>query len=288
MQTINEIDIPDSDIELKDSEFRLFSRLIYEKAGINIQQHKRPLVKNRLGKRIREGKFRSFKQYYDYMVNDKTGHEIVTMIDTISTNVTNFFRENQHFEFIKEQIIPELIKKRKNRRYNKFRIWSAACSSGEEPYSIAITFMQNLEPINPFDFMILGSDISTKVLGVAEKGVYKQEKVQPVPKIMRMRYFTQIKKNNMCNYQIKDEVKKYLMFRRINLITRYFPFKNPIDIIFCRNVMIYFDKPTQSVLVNKFNEYLEERGYLFLGHSEGLTGVDHSFRYIMPSVYRKE
>ncbi len=274
-----------ADVDLSDHEFGLFSRLIHEKAGINIQAHKKALVKGRLVKRLRSLGFKSFKQYYDYTVHDKTGDEITTMLDEISTNVTQFFREIHHFDFMRDEVIPELKSRVKNRSLDKVRVWSAACSSGEEVWSLIMTFLESFPEIADRDLMILGSDISTKVLALAEAGVYPNEKVDALQKVFKLRYFESAGDDKQ---RIKDTIRKHSLFRRINLLSKEFPFKNPLDVIFCRNVMIYFDKTTQQTLVSKFYNHLREGGYLFLGHSEGLTGVKHDFRYIQPSVYRKE
>jgi chemotaxis protein methyltransferase CheR len=273
------------EIDLTDQEFRLLSTFIHERCGINIQPHKKSLVKGRLAKRLRVLGMKKFKEYYEYISNPANSEEMVQMIDAVSTNVTHFFREQAHFDFLQERVIPELVSRSKSGENTKIRVWCAASSSGEEPYSLAMTFLNNFIGLQNEDFMILGSDISTRVLKLAENGVYGEDKLGGINKSMRLKYFDSI---GVDQFQIKPSVKKYLVFKRINLMDDQFPFKNPLDMVFCRNVMIYFDKPTQQVLIEKFYNHLKPGGYLFLGHSEGLTGVKHRFSYVQPSVYRKE
>ncbi|OGJ94668.1 MAG: hypothetical protein A2350_08480, partial [Candidatus Raymondbacteria bacterium RifOxyB12_full_50_8] len=229
------------EIELSDSEFDLIRGFVHEKCGINIQSHKKALVKSRLSKRLHSFGFGSFKEYYKYAIEDKSGHEVVEMLDALSTNVTQFFRENHHFSFLEGNVIPDLKARMRKREFNKVRIWSAACSTGEEVYSLAITMFEYWPEMTAYDVMILGTDISTHVLKVAEDGVYNEEKLKPVSSGQRLKYF----EKDGDWYRVKEFVKKKTLFRRMNLIAKEFPFKNPLNVIFCRNVLIYFDKPTQ-------------------------------------------
>ncbi|MBL8027787.1 MAG: protein-glutamate O-methyltransferase [Fibrobacteres bacterium] len=273
------------EVELTDSEFRNLSSLIHERCGINIQEHKKSLIKGRLAKRLKVLGLKKFKEYYEYILKPANSEELVQMIDAVSTNVTHFFREQAHFDFLRDYIIPDMIKRSKEGQAGKLRVWCAASSSGEEPYSLAMTFLEHFNGIQGEDFMILGSDISTRVLKAAQDGVYTEDKLGGVSKSQRLKYF---ENGSQGQSKVKDSVKKYLVFKRINLMDNEFPFRNPLDVIFCRNVMIYFDKSTQQTLVQKFHNHLKPGGYLFLGHSEGLTGVKHKFSYVQPSVYRKD
>lgn len=274
--------------KISDKDFHLFSDLIYEKSGINIQPHKRSLIENRLGREIRRGRFASFKEYYEFVTADASGNEIVALLDAVSTNVTHFFRENKHFDFFREKVIPEWLATNGGAGEKLMRIWSAASSSGEEPYSIAITAEEAMPSRSGASYKVLGTDISTRVLEQAVRGVYREDKVNTVPRPLLMRYFTKSGENGSTQFSVSEHLKKKVSFQRFNLISESYPFRNPMDVIFCRNVMIYFDKPTQQAIVEKFHRLLKTGGYLFLGHSEGLTGVKHDFRYVMPSVYRKE
>ncbi|MBM4340028.1 MAG: protein-glutamate O-methyltransferase CheR [Deltaproteobacteria bacterium] len=272
-------------IELTDGEFQRISRLVYDQCGINLSDGKKELVKARLGKRIRTGGFRSFKEYYQYILSDESGQELIHLLDSIATNYTFFFREQNHFDCLRLEILPELIGKKKNDR-RQFRFWSAACSSGEELYSIAITLLEAIE--NPFvwDISVLGTDISTKVLKVAKSGVFPKERIQSIPASFVKKYFLRGENEWKDYVKLKDEVKRLVQLRRLNLMES-FSFSEPFDCIFCRNVMIYFDKKTQANLVNRLYECLREGGFLLIGHSESLTGIEHPFRYVKPSIYKK-
>lgn len=271
--------------ELKDIDFEKISRLVYEQSGINLHAGKKELVKARLGKRLREGKFGSFRDYYSYVITEKGINELVAMIDSISTNLTSFFREESHFHRLRE-VAPEMMKAAGNGRcVSNLRIWSAGCSTGEEPYSLAITLKEIIKNIN-CNLKILATDISTRTLSAAVAGVYPKERVNNIPPLLLRKYF-QIGQGRWNGYyRVKKELKDIIKFRRFNLM-EIPSFNNPFDIIFCRNVMIYFDKETQKSLVDRFYGCLKEGGYFFAGHSESLTGLTHRFKYIEPSVYQK-
>ncbi len=271
--------------ELTDTEFDKISRLVYEQCGINLSDGKKELVKARLGKRIRSGQFGSFRNYYQFVVKDQSGQELVHLLDAISTNFTFFFREEEHFSYLRSEILPALMdKKRNNGRCLRF--WSAGCSSGEEPYSIAITLLEEVKNPQGWSLSILATDISTKVLKVAESGVFQKDRVHSIPSPLVKKYFLKGEGNWEDHVRVKDHVKEHIQFRRLNLMES-FHFKEAFDCVFCRNVMIYFDKKTQADLVNRFHGCLEKGGFLFIGHSESLAGIPHPFRYIRPAVYRK-
>lgn len=266
--------------ELKDHEFEKIRRLIYEQCGIHLHEGKRELVKARLSKRLREGKFKSFAEYYRYVTTEEGTDELINMIDSISTNLTYFFRENTHFDRLKLILGKWAEKKR------EIRIWSAGCSTGEEPYSIAISAAEVLGA-NRNTCSILATDISTRVLKQAISGIYPEEKVDRVPQNLLKQYFQYGTGKAEGYYRIKKEIREMIEFRRFNLMDP-FPSDFRFHIVFCRNVMIYFDKKTQVELINKFYQAMEEEGYLFVGHSESLTGLEHGFQYLEPSVYRKK
>ena len=274
-----------SSVELTDAEFTKISRLVYELCGINLSDGKKELVKARLGKRLRSGQFKSFRDYYDFVVNEPSGQELVYLIDSISTNFTGFFREEKHFDYLRSELLPDLIE-RKSNKGNRLRFWSAGCSSGEEPYSIAITLLETLENRPNWEVKILGTDISTKVLKIAESGIYHKERVQSLPISLIRKYFLKGGNHWKEYVKVKDHVKRYVQFTRLNFMEP-FKFKEVFDCIFCRNVMIYFDKKTQTDLVSRFYDCLEKGGVLFIGHSERLTGIKHSFHYVKPAVYKK-
>ncbi|PKN32606.1 MAG: protein-glutamate O-methyltransferase [Deltaproteobacteria bacterium HGW-Deltaproteobacteria-19] len=271
--------------ELKDNEYEKISRLVYEQCGICLHEGKKDLVKARLGKRLREGGFKSFLDYYKYVTTKDGTEELITMIDSISTNVTYFFREEKHFQKM-TTLLPELAReKEKKGRTEAIRIWTAGCSTGEEPYSVAMSLSECLKD-RQTPFHITATDISTRVLQTATQGVYPADKVKGVPPPLMKRYFQYGTGTSDGQVRIKREIRDRIAFERFNLmdIPR---FSHPFDIIFCRNVMIYFDKSTQSAVVKRFYDVLQPSGHLFIGHSETLTGLDHQFHYVQPSIYRK-
>ncbi len=200
------------------------------------------------------------------------------MIDALTTNKTSFFREIQHFIFLREQILPKLPKK-------QLRIWSAACSSGEEPYSIAILLAESLPNFKNWDTRILATDISTKVLAKAKEAVYETEILEPIPQDWRQKYFKKEDPQGKT-WRLAPELRNLISLARLNFMEK-FPMRGPFDVIFCRNAMIYFDKPTQEMLVRRFYDLIAPGGYLFVGHSESLTGAKHDFKYIQPAIYQK-
>jgi chemotaxis protein methyltransferase CheR len=272
--------------DLSDRDFSRLSALVYEKCGINLHDGKKALVRARLGKRLRQKGFQSFKQYYQFLVNEDSGDELIHMLDAISTNLTSFFREEKHFDFLVKEIFPTYQKARKGRRLTSLRFWSAGCSSGEEAYTLGICLLEYLENPASYDIRILASDISTKVLTKAMQGIYPESRVENVSHTMLRKYFQQGQGNRNGFFKVKPKLKNMVEFRRLNLMEP-FPFNGTIHVIFCRNVMIYFDKKTQENLINKFYSRLVSGGFLLIGHSESLTGISHRFKYIKPTVYQR-
>jgi chemotaxis protein methyltransferase CheR len=272
-------------MELNEKEFKLFSNLIYEKSGIFLRDNKKPLVHSRLSKRMRKLNISSFEDYYHYVEKDKSNEEIIHLIDAISTNVTSFFRENNHFELLKTTVIPEIIQ----RQDEYINIWSAACSTGEEPYSIALTLQDALANYKNYNLKILATDISKTVLEKAESGIYPKNKIdKEINFINLQKYFDKVQGNKINAYRVKEKLKEMIRFRMFNLNSETWPFKKKFDFIFCRNVMIYFNKETQTKLISKFYDVLKPNGYLFVGHSESLTGIKYKFKYYQATVYKKQ
>ena len=275
--------------ELSDKEYHAIADFVHKTAGINLMEGKKELMRTRLSKRMRALKFHDFKTYFSYVMNDKTGEEIVFLLDALSTNLTSFFREPQHFQYMAKELLPKWEQKGRSKGSHRLRIWSAACSSGEEPYTIAMVVLDK----SPYfaqggDFKILATDISTKVLGMAQQGLYGAERTKDIPHQYLQKYW---KRTDSARgdklYHVNDDVKKIIAFRRFNLMDPL-PFKGPLDLIFCRNVMIYFDKETIAKLVEKYYSVLGKGGYLFIGHSESLSGFKHPFKYVGPCIYLKE
>lgn len=273
---------------LSNEEFELFRHLIYDSCGINLTLSKKELVKARLTKRLTKVGIDSFRDYYKYVTKtDKTGKELVHLVDSISTNKTDFFREKKHFDLLNTSILPSLISSKTKAGIKKLRIWCAASSSGEEPYTLAMTVFNHIKPDNGWDVKILATDISTRILQKAINGIYKEELLKDIPQATISAHFSRVLYEKTNCYKAKDHLRNIITFRRFNLMTPAFPFKNPFDFIFCRNVMIYFDSETQNRLVSKFYDCLPKDGHLFIGHSETLSRSDTSFKYIQPAVYRK-
>ncbi|MEM5788800.1 MAG: protein-glutamate O-methyltransferase [Syntrophobacteraceae bacterium] len=270
---------------LPDRLFQQFSRLVYDQCGINLHEGKKALLQARLNKRLRLTGIPSYDDYYKIITSPGHAGEFIHFLDSVSTNLTFFFRESQHFDFL-DSILPELLARKQKEGKTRLRAWSAGCSTGEEPYTLAMCILAHIQELLRWDFRILASDISTRTLEVAANGIYSEEKIQKVPPAMRQVHFRRVGNNGKGDYEVGAHLKRIVTFRRLNLMEAY-PFKGQFDFIFCRNVMIYFDKKTQEELVNKMAGFLTPGGYLFVGHSESLTGLNHKLTYIRPAIYRK-
>ena len=274
---------------LTEKDFRKISKLVYEHCGINLHVGKKELIRARLAKRLRHGNFKSFSDYLKHVLEDKTGKEFSMLIDSLSTNLTSFFREGQHFEFLRSRFIPSLLEQKAKSRNFRIRAWSAGCSSGEEPYSIAITLLDAVQGQGRWNIKILATDISTSILDTAQRGVYDKQRIEPVSPMQRQKYLmTSHTADKQKAFEVSKSLKDVVIFKYLNLMEDW-PI-NPsggIDFIFCRNVMIYFDKRTQENLVNRYWNVLASGGILFTGHSESLTGIEHKFKYIQPTIYMK-
>ncbi len=263
-----------------DSEvFKRFCAHAHEQAGISLGPNKEALVTARVGKRMHALSLPDERSYLDYLEADETGEELIQFLDVISTNHTAFFREPDHFESLRR-----LVFEGYNAGQRRLRIWSAASSTGEEPYSIAMTVLDVLGNAD-LDFKILATDISTRVLAAAETGLYTAERVESLPCSYLKRFF-QPTETSPPSYQVRQEVKQHLVFRRLNLSQPPFPMRGPLDIVFCRNVLIYFDQPVRQRLLSAVEKLVRPGGWLFLGHTETLSGISTRFRVVKPSVFR--
>ncbi len=272
--------------DMPDRLFQQFSRLVYELCGINLHEGKKALLQARLNKRLRLTGIGSYEEYFKFITSGRHTGEFVNFLDSISTNLTYFFRESPHFDFLDKVALPELIENKRKKRDSRVRIWSAGCSTGEEPYSLAMCVLAHLPDIARWDFRILATDISTRVLETANRGIYSEEKVSKVPPALRQAHFQKISgANGKPDFRIASHVKRIITFHRLNLKEHY-SFKGLFDFIFCRNVMIYFDKKTQEEIVNRMAGFLALGGYLCIGHSESLTGLAHKLSYVRPAIYR--
>ncbi|MCE5278997.1 MAG: protein-glutamate O-methyltransferase CheR [Planctomycetaceae bacterium] len=267
---------------MTEEEFETISAFVKSTCGINLHAGKKELVKARLSKRMRMLKLDSFEKYFAHVQRDVSGIELMGMLDCLSTNLTSFFREPAHFELL-AKVMGELLAT--NAQTRKLRIWSAGCSSGEEPYTLAMTLAETAGQCG-YDMKILASDLSTRVLAAARRGVYPHARLRGVPGELTSRYFTLVQARPERLYQVNESLRSLITFARVNLMESW-PMAGPFDVIFCRNVMIYFDKDTQTRLVSRFQDMLRPGGLLFVGHSESLSGVRHNLEYVQPAVYRR-
>ncbi len=271
------------ELTMTDTEFQKFKKIIYEQVGINLLPHKKIMLQGRIKKRLKKLEIESFSEYYDIIQKDSK--ELIEMFNVVSTNKTEFFRENHHFEFLKE-VIPEIINQNNKTGEQKLSIWCAASSTGEEPYSIAMT-LAKFPILKNWKTRIIASDISTNVLTKAAAGIYSEESVEKIPKDMLKSYF---RKLDDSSYVVNNDLKELIKFKRINLISENYPFKGEFEVIFCRNVMIYFDKKTQMAIVENFLRYLKKGGYLILGSSESLPTEmlkANEIRRIKSTIFQK-
>ena len=269
------------EVRIHTEEFEAFRELIHDVAGIALGDQKRALLCSRLSKRLRHFEFSSFQQYYDHLCHDDpSGDERRRMINCITTNKTNFFREPHHFEFLRDSVLANLSRPGAPR---KLRIWSAGCSTGEEPYSIAVTLAEHLSPLAGWDIKILASDIDTDVLAHAEAGVYTRDKSDDIPDSLQRKWF---ERAGASSVRVRRPLRDLIAFRQINLIEESWPIRTTFDVIFCRNVTIYFDRPTQERLYERLAKHLTPGGYLIAGHSENLHWLDHLFAPVGNTVYR--
>jgi chemotaxis protein methyltransferase CheR len=264
-----------------EQDFDFIIDLVYQRSRIRLHAGKKPLIRARLGKRLRARGLASISEYCDYLRSGRDEGEITALIDALTTNFTHFLREEKHFEYVVKDALPQLLKKQKS-----FRVWCAACATGEEPYTLAMYFNESFPLAAGWDWRIEASDISTKALQTAGQGIYSLEKLNSVPREWLHRYFQKGEGKWHGHGRIKPQLRERIEFQQINLLGNY-PFKHQFEVIFCRNVMIYFDRPTQEQLVNRLYQCLRPEGYLAVGHSESLAGLQLPLQTIRPSLYRK-
>jgi chemotaxis protein methyltransferase CheR len=275
--------VPTSDVTacspLKASEYEKIRKLAYDTFGLDLRTGKETLVSTRLAKQIRLSRHQSFNDYYQHVMDDSTGKALVSLIDALTTNHTSFFREQAHFDFLRKTFLPEL------KGSQRIDIWSAACSTGEEPYSIAMCLSEELGAVSPAKVRILATDISTQVLAKAEQGMFRADRFEGVSDTRLRAFWLRGERDWAGWYRVKKDVRALVEFRRFNLLGSE-PVPGRFRLIFCRNVMIYFDKATQQKVVQRLAGCLEPGGYLLTGHAESLTGIDHGLEYIQPAVFR--
>lgn len=275
-------DVYQRDLVFTDADFNFIRQLVATQTGISLSEQKRELVYGRLAKRLRSLDLQSFAQYCAYV--EKSEQELLELVNAITTNLTSFFRESYHFDYLRDTLLPELL--RSNAANRRIRIWSAGCSTGEEPYSIAMTVRDAIPAGQGWDVKILATDIDSNVLARAQQGIYPEERTTGIPDRYLRRSFRKGHGDNAGMLRVNDEVRSLITFRQLNLMQDW-PMKGPFDVIFCRNVVIYFDKSTQRRLFNRYADLLADNGHLFIGHSETLFKVCDRFTLIGRTIYHK-
>jgi len=268
-----------TECEISPAQFARITEVLHEHAGIRMREGKEGLVRARLAKRLRKLNLPDFDAYLDFVAKEPSRREFAEMIDALTTNKTSFLREASHFDFLRDTVFPTLK--------GPVRIWSAGCSSGEEPYTLAMLANESFSDINTRDVRILATDLSHRVLATAKAGAYPAENMTDVPSAWMQKYWTRTRDpqgREVC--EVGKPLRRLVHFAKLNLMERW-PMQGPFDAILCRNVMIYFDKATQQQLVERYWALLRPGGHLFVGHSESLTGLTHRFRYVQPAVYVK-
>lgn len=274
--------------ELTDEQFHKIADFIQTNVGIKMPDQKKIMVQSRLQARLKALNIDSFDEYinFAFSVGAKSDEEIALMIDVITTNLTSFFRENPHFEYMKSNVLPEFVKN----GWTNVEIWSAACSSGQEPYTLSMV-MQEFMRSNKnqiADYSILATDISSRVLEKAENAVYTMDDIESLSFDLKKKYFLKATKQDDIRVRVKPEVRKKVHFDRLNFMDSSYPIKTKKHIIFCRNALIYFDKETQEAVIRKLIEHLVPNGYLFLGHSETIFGMNLPLKTVGPTIFKKE
>ncbi|WP_455221190.1 CheR family methyltransferase [Kaarinaea lacus] len=274
----------DREFLFTDRDFLILRDLVNHHTGISLSDAKRELVYSRLTRRLRQLNLKCFSKYCELLQSDAMGEELVHFTNALTTNLTSFFREPHHFDYFGKVLLPELVaRKSGNQRY---RFWSAGCSTGEEPYTMAMCIRESLPFPNNYDIKILATDLDSSVLDTAISGIYPTEKLQTILPHRQKKWFYKDGAYEHGLRQISPELQQLITFRQLNLMHDW-PMKGPFDAIFCRNVVIYFDKPTQRILIDRFANLLDPGGYLFLGHSESLFKVSDRFKLVGQTIYQK-
>ncbi len=270
--------------KLSSTDFLRLSNFIYTEYGIKMPPAKKIMLQSRLQKRLRELNLTSYKQYIDFVFSKEGQHEIINMIDVVSTNKTDFFRESAHFDYLSSVFLPEFMR---GGIRKTLKIWSAGCSSGEEPYTMAIVLAEYML-LNPlFDFFVYATDISTKVLQKAVTAVYAEDRVEIIPMSLKRKYLLRSKDKTKKSVRIVPQLRQKVMFNRVNFMDSNYSTPDNFDVIFCRNVLIYFDRETQEKVINKLCNYLKKGGFFFLGHSESITNMNVPLQQVKPTIFRR-
>lgn len=272
---------------MSNSDFNRFSKFIQVEYGIRMPSSKKTTLEVRLYKRLKALGMESFGQYCNYVFSPKGIEcEIPHMIDVITTNMTVFFRDTESYDYLVQTVLPNLINQHGSGVREKLMLWSAGCASGEEPYTLAMVLSEFTEKHHGFDFSVLATDVSTRVLKTAKRGIYEQDKTTTIPTGLKMKYLMRSKDREKRLVRIVPELRSLVKFRRLNLMEN-FGMREPMDIIFCRNVIIYFNRTTQEKLLKRICDHLRPGGYIFLGSSENLVGFNMPLEHVSSTIYRK-
>ncbi len=277
------MDIQVTSVRLSDKEFTQLSSFIYDEVGIKMPPVKRFMLESRLQRRLKDLNIPNFKQYIEFVFDKKNLGELVNMIDVVTTNKTDFFREPAHYDILTNIVLPTMSPN----QLRNLKIWSAGCSSGEEPYTLSIVLHEAMKRGLLQDFSIMASDISTQMLEKAAKAIYPAQRVEGVPLDIKKRYFLKSNDPEHKFVCLMPHVRSKVSFKRINFMDQAYPIPHNFDIIFCRNVIIYFDRPTQEQVISKLCGKIIQGGFLFLGHSESITSMDLPIQSIKPTVFKK-
>lgn len=275
-------------LPLTDADFRFVSDLVYDTFGIKLSDQKRSLVASRLSKRVRQLGYLSFRDYFGHLKDDRSGAELSELINRVTTNHSYFFRESDHFDVLLKDILPGLVDAAASRVVGSIRIWSAGCAAGEEPYTLAMLLLDVMSRRpggTSVDAGILATDVSLSALLEAKTGVYGEARLKELPKAYRLSY---LKPAGPELWAVSDAIKSKVLFKRLNLMNQPYPFKSQFDVVFCRNVMIYFDPSSRAKLIEAIYSVVKPGGWFFIGHSESLPRDTCPFSYVRPATYRKE
>jgi chemotaxis protein methyltransferase CheR len=268
-----------------DEDFNFLSEFAAKTAGINLTTDKRELIYGRVSKRLRILSINNFKDYCK-LLKKKNNEESLHFINAITTNVTSFFRENHHFEYLANTVIPDIIKSNEGLNIPRLRIWSAGCSTGEEPYSIAMVLRENISNIDSWDAKILATDLDSNVLQTAKEAIYPLDRVEQVSMERKKKWMKMGAGDNQCSIKIRENIRRLIHFKQLNL-TEKWPIHGMFDCIFFRNVAIYFKRPTQTSILNRFADHQQKDGILFVGHSESLIGISERYQSTGQTIHKK-
>lgn len=278
-------EISDREFKFEKSDFEFVAAVLYERSGIVLHAGKESMVYGRLSRRLRALKMNSFKEYCTFLKTPEGDDEFLMFLNALTTNLTKFFREAHHFDHLRDVFFPEKLEREKNNAQKRLRMWSAAASSGEEPYSIAMVTADALAGQRGWDARILATDIDTNMIERCKAGIYGPERIATVPPGY-VKKFVKQGRNPEDQVEMSDKLKQLLVFKNLNLLAKW-PMRGPFDVIFCRNVAIYFDRPTQKVMFERFADLLDPNGYLYIGHSENLFNITDRFKPLGNTIYRK-